>query len=222
MIMATYPFNLVVGSRLQLETPADDCSYPVTLIGYLEPHSVVVSWPERDGVALALDQNDGVLVRFEAGDTHYQFESRILRVCGDPYPYLHIAFPDGVHNCQGRRATRIPVNDMAMMLVMEENGHKLSVALADISMTGARLVASSRLGEVGDRFSIEIPHMTGAGNERVVLPCEVRYVREEMSVNASRRVYHHGVEFSGLNRRAMVFIEQYIGEKVTECRGAQG
>lgn len=222
MIMATYPFNLVVGSCLQFETPSDEISLPVTLIGYLEPHSVVISWPEREGVRMALEENDRVLLQFEAGDTQYQFESHIVRTCSAPYPYLHIAFPKGVNNAHGRRATRIPVNDMAMMLVMEENGHKMSVALADISMIGARLVASTRLGEIGDRFSIEIPHMTGAGNERVVLPCEVRYVREEMSINASKRVYHHGVEFTGLNRRARVFIEQYIGDKVSECRGAQG
>ncbi|HSH30628.1 MAG TPA: flagellar brake protein [Thiohalobacter sp.] len=220
MMMASHPFNLVVGSRLQLEAEADDCSRPVTLLGYLEPHSILLSWPEQDGTCLALAAGAPVLIRFEAGDSLYQFQSRILRTCTDPYPYLHIAFPEGVHSVQGRRASRIRVNDMAMMLVMEEQGQKLSVALADISMTGARLVAGSRLGEVGERFSIEIPSVNGDGGRRLVLPCEVRYVREEMSSTAGKRVYHHGVEFSGLNHQALAFIEQYIGNKVIERRGA--
>jgi c-di-GMP-binding flagellar brake protein YcgR len=103
------------------------------------------------------------------------------------------------------------------MLVMEEAGRKLSVALADISMTGARLVAGSRLGEVGERFSIEIPQVESEG--RIALPCQVRYVREEQSATVGgKRVYHHGVEFTGLDRQALVFIERYIGEKVAQLR----
>lgn len=222
MTTASHPFNLVVGSRLQLEAESDDCSRPVTLLGYLESHSVMLSWPEQDGVCLALAAEQPVLIRFEAGDSLYQFQSRILRTCTEPYPYLHIAFPGDVQSVQGRRASRVPVNDMAMMLVMEEEGQKLSVALADISMTGARLVAGTRLGEVGERFSIEIPSLNGTGGRRLVLPCEVRYVREEMSCNAGKRVYHHGVEFAGLNHQAMVFIEEYIGNKVVEHRGTGG
>ncbi|RRQ21491.1 flagellar brake protein [Thiohalobacter thiocyanaticus] len=222
-MMACHPFNLVVGSRLQLEAESDDCSRTVTLLGYMEPHSVMLSWPERDGVCMALAAGEPVLIRFEAGDSLYQFQSRVLCTCTDPYPYLHVAFPEGVQSVRGRRASRVPVNDMAMMLVMEEQGQKLSVALADISMTGARLVAGIRLGEVGERFSIEIPSLNGStGGKRLVLPCEVRYVREEMSSNAGKRVYHHGVEFAGLNHQAMAFIEEYIGNKVVEHRGAGG
>lgn len=222
MMMASHPFNLVVGSRLQLEAEGDDCSRPVTLIGYLEPHSLMLSWPEQDGVCAALEPETPVRIRFEAGDSLYQFESRILRTCTEPHPYLHIAFPAGVQNMQGRRTSRLPVNDMAMMLVMEEQGQKLSVALADISMTGARLVAGTRLGEPGDRFSIEIPSLNGAGGRRLVLPCEVRYVREELSSSSGKPVFHHGVEFAGLNHEAMAFIEQYIGNKVAERRGTGG
>ena len=222
MMTASHPFNLVVGSRLQLEAGSDACAHPVTLLGYLEPHSLMLSWPEQDGVCVALAPESPIVIRFEAGDNLYQFESRILHTCTEPYPYLHIAFPEGVHNVQGRRTTRFPVNDMAMMLVMEEQGQKLSVALADISMTGARRVAGTRLGEVGDRFSIEIPRLNGAGGRQLVMACEVRYVREEMSTNAGKRVYHHGVEFAGLNHQAVAFIEQYIGNKVVERRGAGG
>jgi len=219
--MAQPPLNIMVGSSLQLLPEAGGGSLPVTLIGYLEGHSVLVSHPTADdGQLQPLVAGDRVEMRFESGDSLFSFESRVERVCEQPFPYLHLSYPEGIQSSSTRRAMRVPVNDMAMMLVMEDAGRKLSVALADISLAGARLVSTSRLGDVGDRFSIEIPHHGHQGNERVILPCEIRYVRDEISANSGKRVHHHGVEFTGLSKRALVFIQQYIGDKVAERRGA--
>lgn len=216
--MANPPFNLVVGSTLQLNTDAEseNADRPVTLIGYLESESVLVSQPAD----VALSPGDHVVVRFESGDNLYAFESDVVQVNESPFPYVHLSYPSGVQGVMTRRSVRFPVHDMAMMLVMEEDGRKMSVALADISLAGARLVAGVRLGEVGDRFSIEIPHTHHGGAERVVLPCEIRYVREESSQTSGKRVFHHGVEFTGLSKKALVFIEHYIGDQVAERRGA--
>ncbi|WJW75253.1 flagellar brake protein [Thiohalobacter sp. IOR34] len=217
--MSKLPLNLVVGSALQL-TPslaADAEPLPVTLIGYLESRSVLVSHPlAPDGQLLPLVAGDPVRIHFDWGDAHFAFESRVTAVCDGPFRYLHLEYPQSVQSGGGRRSPRIPVNDLTMMLVMEDAGRKLSVALADISLSGARLVAVSRLGEVGDRFSIEIPQQGREGSGRIVLPCEIRYVREENGRGSGRRVYHHGVEFTGLNPRALHFIEHYIGERVSE------
>lgn len=216
--MATPPFNLIVGSSLQL-TPAEHQeadAQNVTLIGYYERETILVSPP----CGLNLAVGDAVVLRFESGDTLYAFETQVVHACETPFPYLHLGYPGGLQGVMTRRSVRFPVNDMAMMLVMEENGRKMSVALADISLAGARLVAGARLGEIGDRFSIEIPHASHGGAERVVLPCEIRYVRDEISPNSGKRVYHHGVEFTGLSRKALVFIEHYIGDQVAERRGA--
>lgn len=215
--------NLVVGSTLQLEVAdASPQTVPVTLIGYVPGRSIMImlSTSAEAGLKLSLRQGEACVVRFESGDNLYAFDTRVLSVTDQPFIHAHLAYPQGVHGAMVRRSERVPVNDMVMMLVMEEAGRKLSVALADISLSGARLVAGCRLGEVGERFSIEIPHVGLGGTERVALPCRVRYVREEQSVNAGgKRVYHHGVEFTDLSRQALLFIERYIGEKVAEQRG---
>lgn len=215
--------NLVVGSTLQLDVAGSRTgALPVTLIGYVTDRSIMVmlSGMAEAGLKLPLQYGDACVVRFEAGDNLYAFDTQVLSIVEQPYLHAHLAYPQGVQGSMVRRSQRVPVNDMVMMLVMEEAGRKLSVALADISLSGARLVAGSRLGDVGERFSIEIPHLGQTGTERVALPCRVRYVREEQSVSASaKRVYHHGVEFSDLSRQAQLFIERYIGEKVAEQRG---
>ncbi len=215
-------FNFVVGSTFQFQAAGGmEESLSVRLIGFLEPESLMVTHPlAPDGQLLPLVSGDSVVIRFGSGDNLYAFESRVRAVCEQPFPYLHLDYPRGVQGTMTRRAVRFPVNDMAMMLVMEEDGQKISVALADISYSGARLVAGSRLGEVGERFSIEIPHQGSKGAERVVLPCEIRYVREENGQTSGRRRYHHGVEFTGLGPAALRFIETYIGDKLAECRHA--
>lgn len=215
--------NLVVGSALQLETPqSTGAAVPVTLIGYVPGRSIMVMLAAgaEAGTRLALRTGDPCVVRFEAGDSLYAFDTQVLWQAEQPFVHVHLAYPQGVQGALVRRSPRVQVNDMVMMLVMEEAGRKLSVALADISLLGARLVAGTRLGEVGERFSIEIPHLGQDGNERVALPCRVCYVREERSVSAgAKRVYHHGVEFTDLSRQALMFIERYIGDKVAEQRG---
>ena len=214
--------NLVVGSTLQLELAPNAAILPVTLIGYVPGHSILVMLAStaEPGACLVAGSGDACVVRFEAGDNLYAFDTQVLCRAEQPFVHLHLAYPQGVQSAIVRRSQRVPVNDMVMMLVMEEAGRKLSVALADISLSGARLVAGTRLGTVGERFSIEIPHLSSNGPERVALPCRVRYVREEQSANAaSKRVYHHGVEFTELSRQALLFIERYIGDKVAEQRG---
>lgn len=216
--------NLVVGSTLQLEIPhADGVILPVTLIGYVPGRSILAMPAPGAAEHLNLHDGDICVARFECGDTLYAFDTRVLMTAEQPFGYLHLAYPQGVQAAMVRRSPRVPVNDVVMMLVMEEAGRKMSVALADISLSGARLVAGSRLGEIGERFSIEIPHVGQTGTERVALPCKVRYVREDKSANAGgKRVYHHGVEFSDLSRQALLFIERYIGDKVVGQRENAG
>lgn len=211
--------NLVVGSVLQIELPqAGIHEVPVTLIGYVPGRSIMVMPQAEAKTRQILHVGDACVARFESGDNLYAFDTQVLCLAEQPFLHAHLAYPQGVQGTMVRRSQRVPVNDVVMMLVMEEAGRKLSVALADISLSGARLVAGSRLGEIGERFSIEIPHLGGGAEERVVLPCRVRYVREERSHTADKRVYHHGVEFIDLNRQAWIFIERYIGDKVTEQR----
>lgn len=215
--------NLVVGSTLQIELPqAGAPAMPVTLIGYAPGRSIMVMPQSAAAPATPprLRAGDPCVARFESGDNLYAFDTQVLCLAEQPFVHIHLAYPQGVQGATVRRSQRVPVNDVVMMLVMEEAGRKMSVALADISLSGARLVAGSRLGEIGERFSIEIPHIGKSGSERVVLPCCVRYVREEPSASAGgKRVHHHGVEFTELSRSAQVFIERYIGDRVAEQRG---
>lgn len=215
--MTSVPVNLVVGSSLQIERLADDTGllHETTLIGYKTGHTLITTAPEN----VTFYEGDRCVVRFECGDNRFVFNTHVMSIRNHPFPYLHLDYPAGVQTSLLRRSERLPVNELVMMLVMEEAGRKFSVALADISTSGARLVANQRLGRIGEKFSIEIPNQVYRATERVELSCTIRYVREEKSAGPSgTTVYHHGVEFSGLTQKALVFIERYISDKVVESR----
>lgn len=215
--MPTIPLNLVIGSSLQIERLADDSGllHAATLIGYKTGHTLMITAPEDTPFA----DGDRCIVRFESGDNRFAFNTHVMSVSIHPFPYLHLDYPTGVQAVMARRSQRLPVNELVMMLVMEDAGRKFSVALADISASGARLVANQRLGSVGEKFSIEIPNQVYQATERVVLPCTIRYVRDEKrSTDSGTTVFHHGVEFAGLTQKALVFIERYISDKVVESR----
>lgn len=214
--------NFVVGTTLQLElADTKQTLVPALLIGYVTGRSLLVTLPAE--LADAVRDGMDCVVRFESGDNLYAFDSQIVHCAMKPFAYVHLAYPQqAVEPASVRRSQRVTVNDMVMMLVMEEAGRKMSVALADISLSGARLVTGVRLGDIGERFSIEIPQLGGGTTQRIALPCQVRYVREEQSSTVGgKRVYHHGVEFTDLNQQALVFIERYIGDKVAEHRGVR-
>jgi len=215
--VGTMSLNLVIGSELQVERLEDDASqlFKATLIGYRVGHTLIITAPMMTSFA----EGDRCVVRFESSDNMFAFNTHVICVCNHPFPYLHLEYPASVQGVMARRSQRICVNELVMMLVMENHGHKLSVALADISLSGARLVASQRLGLVGEKFSIEIPNKVYRATERVLLPCTVRYIREERRASRSGgSLYHHGVEFAGLTWKALAFIERYIHQKVAESR----
>lgn len=215
--------NLSIGSTLHvdLEANGNHESYPVTLIGYLEGKSLVVTMPQCDSLPLQIDDSDEFIVRFTDGDSNYAFESKVIQTQLKPYPHLHLQYPDGVQGVMLRRGIRVPLENLAIMLMMTDGEKKISVAMTDISLTGARLVASTHIGTVGDEFAIEMPTSPEVCAQGVILPCMIRYIREEKSsTSRAKHIIHHGVEFRELEKKAHMFVERFIKDRVSQQRGS--
>lgn len=222
--MKNTELNLSVGSTMHvdLETDGNHESYPVTLIGYLDGKSLLVTMPQREGVPLHLDDGSDFIVRYTSGDSNYAFESAVIGTSLKPYPHLHLKYPEGVQGVMLRRGIRVPLENLAIMLMMTDGEKKISVAMTDISLSGARLVAPSHIGSVGDEFAIEMPTSPEVCAQGVVLPCVIRYIREEKSATSrAKRIVHHGVEFRELEKQAHRFVERFIKDQVSQQRGSE-
>ncbi len=210
------PPKLSLGSVFQL-APQEQAqhNFNARLIGYLESHTLLLHYDPAHAAACRPGQH--MLARFSEGDNRFAFVSEVKAVCRHPFPYLHLAYPRGVQGIMLRRSQRLPLGGESAPVIrldMNDGRQHLLVTLADISPSGARLSASRRLGDIDDRFAIE---MQPAGHETPVkLPCVVRYVRREP--RGEEILYHHGVQFNELDTTAQDFIDRFIRDTINRQR----
>lgn len=204
------PVNLSVGTNLQLELVSGNVHYcfPVKLLGYQAGESLMVSLPETDQW---LRVGDEFIVRV-LGETSYAFTSELLRVCYEPFGYMHLSYPVGVQGAMMRRAPRVEVHEPAINLTMQDGSRAIRVSLADMSYSGARLVAEMQLGSIGDSFTIDV--RSPVTHELISLECTIRYVRNDIE----KGVYHHGVQFSRLEDEAQLFIDWVLRKSMLQVR----
>jgi c-di-GMP-binding flagellar brake protein YcgR len=81
--------------RMWSEGGSADDAMSVKLIGVHEGKSIVITAPERDG-RLAFVK-EGVMFHFRgfSGELVYEFNAPVQKVRFEPYPYLHVGWPQG-------------------------------------------------------------------------------------------------------------------------------
>ncbi len=217
--MTTSPLNFDIGARMHLRSADDPRTelFDVTLIGYVQDKSLLVSQPVVDDKSHELDEQMLFNASIAAGDSVYAFQTRILHICDQPFPYMHLLFPREIQGGALRRSQRHIINEPAVVLNVQDGKTLVSVAMQDISTHGARLVAGHPLGEVGSSFVLDVQGKAAA--ELVAFPCVIRYLHQDKTEN-SGVTFHHGVEFSELDNKTLAFVAQYISDNIAQQRHA--
>jgi len=213
--------NLSVGTLLHLQAVAQnpDSGFDVQLIGYMPGESLLVSQPINNTTAVKLIAGMAYQARIVSGDSTYAFETEIVRVCEQPYQYMHLRFPKGVQGVTLRRAQRTQIDKSQLVLNMQDGAKTLSVTMLDISPLGACLASAQPLGKVGDFFYIDVKYKSTA--DSLTFPCTIRHINKASVKDANEPTYYHGVEFSRLDTKALSFITHFIRDNVTKQRIAQ-
>jgi len=215
----TGSLSLLVGSPIQLDRLLKGGeSANGTVIGCVVGKSVMVSWPTQQGNLITTEVGEEFVAKISDGDANYAFRTSITHLCQEPFPYVHLEYPGGVVGSLLRRGHRVPVDLPTIRLSVRDGPRTLAVTMLDVSQSGARLVAPERLGDVGEIFTIEM--RIRPGNERVTLPCNIRYVLAGPSGVKGERAYYHGVEFKGMDGKAQGFVERLINDALTKQRRA--
>ncbi len=207
--------NLTVGASLLLERKSNGHQFMVELVGYSIGRSVMIRLPEESDSCLALTLDEQVILRYLGGDNQFAFQSRVSYLAAEPYPHVHLDYPMGVQGRALRKAPRIDVNSEAQVsLCLDDHGRQVSVKMMNISETGARLLATSKLAGSGESFTIEIPMISGNQERVVALTCVVRHVND--IPYGPNKEYHHGVEFVSVDDSARALIHRFIQKSVAE------
>lgn len=218
--MAEDVLHLSVGSPLQLQAVGrpDSPRYQVRTIGYLPGGSLVVSTPQQNGKLAIVRPGQFFNVRMLRGESVMGFEVQALQVANAPYPHLHLSYPAEIERIVVRNAKRVSADIAATVRHIADgpDGPERPVALKDLSMTGAKLVAEQPLGAVDQTLALGFEIQVAGRTERLSLLGDIRSVAPR-DRERPEQGYSHGVQFSTINRYQQVLLHSWVLERMAEA-----
>lgn len=222
--MTDQQFKLQVGDAVQVQlfsAEPNEARYIVRVLGFQAGASLLIHTPRVKGNPLLLREGQPMTVRLLTGNTVYGFESRILRVCLSPFPYLHVAYPREFQSTVVRKAQRARTNIIASVENADrpsENREPYSTVIVDLSTAGAMLSAPTVMGEVGDSVMINAKIFVGGLERYLSIAAAIRGVRERAGEDGAVRQYH-GVEFQMVEPEDQLVLHGYVYEQIALGNG---
>lgn len=150
----------------------------VKLIGVHEGSSIVITAPENES---ALPLTEGAVYKFRSfsGECIYEFAAPLLKVCGEPFPYLHVGWPQErqIEKRDLRAATRVKTELACMVYPGKQVGGRFAKGtITDLSTGGAAIALHDELSlfydEVRLVFRLEV------AEQEVLIEARARPVRK--------------------------------------------
>lgn len=205
--MKSEGLGLTVGMRLYLQYIRRDGItevLPCNLIGFVEGQGLIIRLI-GDAVMPMLEVGQNITTRMTVGDSRYAFSCEVLTVTKNPYPHIHLSYPQEISGVMMRSAPRFRMK-LPLRLSLQMENEVVSVLISDISSTGACLLAELPLGEDSDTLNIEF--RVPFDQTLISLPCNVCYVLSEQDEGQS--YYRHGVAFEFNSDEEQLQLERFI------------
>lgn len=190
--------KLIYGYPLQLQT-SNSAGQPerfsCRLIGCLPGRSILLSVPKLAGKLVRFRPGQKVVARLMVDNGIGIFAGTVETQTADPYPILHISYPDNVSFKGIRGATRVaidrPVEVSNLTIISDKT---ISASVVDVSVTGARIEAMSAFGDIGNK--IQIAMSVGVANiiRELTLEAIIRS-RADVDPQSPNGPIAYGVEF---------------------------
>lgn len=195
-----------IGDALQLQAVgAKGQRYLSKLIGYLNKRSITVTRPKSGDELVAISVGEQLFVRGFAGAKTYEYTATVLAVSDQPYPHLHLSFPESVSALQMRGAIRIKTH-LSCFIVAAVNGLKMPATINDLSTSGASIISTAKLGEKGEAIQINVNLATEDEEQSYAISAIIRNVGEKNDDNT----VSYGVEFVSTTNRTRIALQTYV------------
>lgn len=203
--------KLMPGDTLQLQ-PLQEGQverWTVRVIGQLKPKSLLVSAPMVDGKLIFIKDGQSYLVRAFSGLNVCAFKARVLKSQLQPFPYLHLSWPDGVQAMRIRKAMRAPASIIVAVHESEDGRQTGAGRIVDISVGGAKLLSPATLGYKDDTRWLSFKVRLGDMEEYVKTPAIIRMSGEETD-EQGKVMKGYGVQFGELNQAQRLIIMNLV------------
>jgi len=213
-VEATVSFDaikLVPGDALQLQPQQEGQTerFTVHVIGVMKSRSVLVTAPVLDGKLIFVRDGQTYLVRAFSGLNVCAFKTKVLKSQLQPFPYLHLSYPDAVKTMRIRKTMRAPANIIVAVQQSEEGKQIGAGRLTDISVGGAKLLSPMVLGQKGDELWLSFKVTLGDMEEYVKAPVLICAEGEEDD-EQGKRMKTFGIQFRDLGQSQRLIIMNLV------------
>lgn len=208
--------GLAIGSQITIETVSPARKYIVSLIGFLENRSILISTPLREGKEVLLDKDSIVAIRMLVGKKVVAFETKVAYRSIQPYSYYHLEYPEEIEALQVRNServiTKIPAEVDSDFDIVGE--WPKPAYINNLSKTGARMSSPKSLGEKGHELLMSFKVSASGIDLQLRIPCVIRNIE----VNTDAEVgdegrYVVGVQFINMTDEQRLTLSTYIYEQ---------
>ncbi|SDH18528.1 flagellar brake protein [Propionivibrio dicarboxylicus] len=210
--------RLKVGDRIQMQLPPRFASERVIvrLIGYLAPHSLLVTPPrDIDGFRLPIEESEAVFVRVFANENAFAFESVVSKIVRLPFDYLHLSFPTQVRGRNVRKAPRVKTRIICSFSGAAQDGDSAPGVLVNLSANGALLVSRGDFLSRGDQLRLSFRLMIHGIEVLMNLEAVVRSLIADESATRQETSYF-GLEFVNLTPTDRMTLQSMVYQQLIE------
>jgi hypothetical protein len=205
--------QLRVGDAMFIELPRmlEKRRGTITLVGWLEGHSLIVTTPQDDVIRQALKAGEDILLRTFSGRTAYALRSAVMKTVQAPVQHLYLDYPAWVDCVTIRNSVRCRVDIPARILIGDA---EQDCTIRNLSAQGAAI-------------DIDIPLQLGDPIAKIAWSFELQGVPVEMQLAAVvRRIKassdptggKFGLEFRDLKASEKLALVGFVTSQVLENR----
>lgn len=216
---------LQAGVELQLQFADEHLRgrYKVTVIGYVEGKSLLITAPMMNGRVMLLREGQRFVVRLLSGKQIIGFDSEVTKVYNNPFPYVHLKPPVEIQQQIVRNAYRVSLNLIATVYGVERNEENgglnkpsctFAAKLSNMSTTGCQFQLLKKLPERNKEVIISTKITLVEQNRMLHLNA---LVRSHRSVEIKNKKWHvYGVEFIEMNDDKRLLLNCFVYEKLVQ------
>ncbi len=219
--------SLQTGVKLQLqfldETRRD--RYQVTIIGYIEGHSLMITAPQKNGNFLLLREGQQFIVRLLSGTQIIGFNSEVLKVYNNPFSYVHLKPPLEVEQLNVRNAHRVELKVIASIQNIERNAesgdiiksadNKSSSAIVNnMSTTGCQIQLLEPLPEDHKELMISAKINVAEQERILIMEADVCSHREAEIDGKNWQMY--GMKFNKMDDDRRLLLNCFVYEQLVK------
>jgi hypothetical protein len=206
--------KLAYGYPLQLQTSSlagQPERFSCRLIGCLPGRALLLSVPKQAGKLVKFRAGQKIVVRLMIDNGIGIFAGIVESQTLDPYPILHLSFPDSVTFKGIRSATRVAVHEQVDVFnIGLESRPSTSGIMLDVSISGVRIELANEIAEIGDLLEVRAQVGIREIKRELVLTGRVRSRVDPTDGQSQTMLVNYGLEFTEQTEEQRLLMYTYV------------